>query len=242
MVHCTCNVHVVWNGKWTIVNMRYIIRTSLYNNNYYSPQLFTENKVLRSHNVCQYTNNEGQPLADVLAGRASTFHTVWWVHSQTQCSSHTCSFISSEKTPQYSNAPYFWSREVSLKTLLSFPGVYKSNPKIIIKDWNTLPPQTSSPFWTIGWLVGRDYCFSTTRSIMAPQLFHSQLPVYRSNCVALDYKLYWITPFCYEKSPSCRANCMRVQTRTSSQHAARNIPGLISTAHTHASTRTDAIL
>ena len=33
---------------------------------------------------------------------------------------------------------------------------------------------------------------------------------------------YWTTPFCYEKLPSCRANRMHIQTRTSSKHAARN--------------------
>ena len=48
---------------------------------------------------------------------------------------------------------------------------------------------------------------------------------------------YWITLLCNEKSPSCRANRMRLQTRTSLKHAARNIPGLISTAHARTHTR-----
>ena len=49
--------------------------------------------------------------------------------------------------------------------------------------------------------------------------------------VSRGYCPYWLITFYLEKSTSCRANRMRVQTRTSSKLAARNIPGLISLAH-----------
>ena len=50
----------------------------------------------------------------------------------------------------------------------------------------------------------------------------------------------WITPFLLWKPPSCRANHMRVQARTSMKHAARSIPSLISTAHACTQPRTRA--
>ncbi|XP_033628268.1 uncharacterized protein LOC117290814 [Asterias rubens] len=75
-------------------------------------KLFTENKVLRSHNVCQYTNNEGQPLADVLAGRASTFHTVW----------SNCQLQAIKVFRSYYHRPYFLPPmvEAALENFVAF--------------------------------------------------------------------------------------------------------------------------
>ena len=80
-------------------------------------------------------------------------------------------------------------------------------------------------------------------------LFHSchfpllQTHVPENECI--KYRPYWIIPFCYEKSPSCRANRMRVQRihHRSTQHATFPVWFLRHMhAHTHARTCTDAIL
>ena len=79
---------------------------------------------------------------------------------------------------------------------------------------------------------------STLMSLHGNYLYNSAFVFLCFSFHHRENRLYWITPFCYEKLPFCRANRLRVQTRTSSKYAPWKISGLISTAHarTHAPT------